>query len=305
MKSSGEARVARESAARRATPPEATLLWLLRELGATAVVSCDVMPGGSTSAMHRVTVRTQSGTTTTVVLRRYVLESYLAEEPAAPVAEITALRLLDELAVSTPKLMAADPGGARADAPTIVMQALPGRPVWEPGRRQLEQLVDALIEIHAVDTSHVEIAPISRYQQRSYEPPRWATSPQTWERAVEIFHGPIPEHDVGFAHRDFHPGNVLWQRRHITGIVDWQNACRGPGSIDISHCRLNLAYTDGDLPRLLRDIWEHRSGSAFDPWADVMTIIGALDHLRDTPPGRRAQDTIDDILAAAVNELVQ
>src|SRR5689334_12191596 len=81
--SSGEARFARESAARRSQPPEATLQWLLSELGATAVVSCDVMPGGSTSAMHRVTVRTSADATTTVVLRRYVLESYLANEPAA------------------------------------------------------------------------------------------------------------------------------------------------------------------------------------------------------------------------------
>jgi aminoglycoside phosphotransferase (APT) family kinase protein len=222
-------------------PPEATLHWLLREVGATTVVSCEVMPGGSTSAMHRVTVRTNAGAHATAVLRRYVLESYLAEEPTAPVSEITALRLVDELAVPAPRLLAADPDGAQADAPAIVMRALPGRPVWELGRRRLEQLVDALIEIHTVDIARVEIAPIGRYQQRSFEPPRWATSPATWERAIEIFHGPIPEHGVGFAHRDFHPGNVLWQRGHITGIVDWQNACGAPGSIDISHCRLNLA----------------------------------------------------------------
>jgi aminoglycoside phosphotransferase (APT) family kinase protein len=238
-----------------------------------------------------------------VVLRRYVPKSYLAEEPGAPAAEVMALRLVDGLSVPRPGLLAADLDGVHCDAPAVVMRALPGRAVWELGRRQLEQLVDALIEIHAVDIADVEIAAIGRYHQRSVEPPRWATSLATWERAVEIFQGPIPERGAGFAHRDFHPGNVLWHRRHITGVVDWQNACCAPASIDISHCRLNLAYTDRDLPQLLREIWEQRSGHTFDPWADVMSIIGALDNLRDRPPGTQARRAIDHMLTTVVAEL--
>ena len=160
-----------------------------------------------------------------------------------------------------------------------------------------------LIEIHAVAVDGVGISAISRYRQSDLQPPRWVKTPAVWERAVEIFHGSIPDTGVVFAHRDFHPGNVLWHRSGITGIVDWQAACMAPASIDISHCRLNFAFYDRDLPELLRVTWERRSGRSFDPWADVMSVIGALDHLRDTPPASAARRTIDEILTAAVTEL--
>jgi aminoglycoside phosphotransferase (APT) family kinase protein len=291
-----------EAALVRALPPEATLRWLLDALGATAVLSCEPMRGGSTSALHRVTVGDDRNATSTVVLRRYVLDSYLASEPAAPFAEVTGLELAGRLSLPTPDLLAADPHGAHCDAPTIVMRFLAGRSVWELGLRRIEELVDALVEIHAVDLAGVDTAPMHGYPQESYRPPRWATSPKVWERAVEILHGPIPERDVGFAHRDFHPGNVLWQRRRLTGVVDWQAACRAPASIDVSHCRLNFAYYDATLPEVLRVTWQTRSGRTFEPWADIASIIGALDGLRDTPPGAGARQTIDDMLTRAVAE---
>jgi hypothetical protein len=43
---------------------EPTLQWLVEALGVAEVVSCEVMPGGSTSALHRVTLRSARGTTT-------------------------------------------------------------------------------------------------------------------------------------------------------------------------------------------------------------------------------------------------
>jgi aminoglycoside phosphotransferase (APT) family kinase protein len=292
-----------EAALTRAEPSESTMRWLLESLESSEVVSCEHMPGGSTSAMHRVTVRSDHGATAAVVMRRYVLESYLAAEPDAPISEITGLRLSAGLRVPTPGLLAADPEGLHCDAPTIVMRALDGRPKWDLSSRQLDLLVDALIEIHAVDPHGVDVRAINRYRQSDFRPPRWVETPAVWERAVEIFHGPIPDRDVVFAHRDFHPGNVLWHRGHITGVVDWQAACIAPASIDISHCRLNLAFYDPDLPELLRVTWGRRSGRSFDPWADVMTVIGALDHLRDTLPASGARRTIDEILTAAVTEL--
>jgi aminoglycoside phosphotransferase (APT) family kinase protein len=238
-------------------------------------------------------------------MRRYVLASYLDRQPRVPHAEMTALRLAAGLSVPTPGLLAADPDARRCDAPTIVMRDLDGRPWWDMGSRHIEALVDALEEIHAVDIAGVEIQDVYRYHQRSFEAPRWAADTSVWKRAIEIFHGPIPDHDVGFAHRDFYPGNVLWRSRRITGIVDWQAACRAPLSIDISHCRLNFAFYDAKLPEVLRVSWERRTGRTFDPWADVMSIIGALDHLRDAPPGRNGRETIDEMLSAAVAALTR
>ena len=117
-------------------------------------------------------------------------------------------------------------------------------------------------------------------RQVVYSPPRWTTHPQVWERAFEIFHGQMPSDDLTFVHRDFHPGNMLWSRTRLTGIVDWKAACLGPASIDVGHCRLNMLFYDALQADRLRDAWERVSGRRYDPWADIMSIVGILDSLR-------------------------
>ena len=287
----------------RASPPAATLAWLVEAVDADTVVACEPMAGAGTSAMHHVTLRNRDNTEHRVVMRRYVLADYLEHEPDAANTEIVALKLAATAAVPTPDLVAADPTAEHCDAPTVVMSELDGRPLWDLGDRTLDQLVDAVTAIHDVNIDHAPIRGIGRYHQRSYAPPRWTTAPAVWEQAVEIFHGPIPQVDVGFVHRDFYPANTLWRRRRLTGIIDWQAACRGPASIDISHCRLNLAYTNPGLADRLRDAWQARTGRTFHPWADIATIIGGLDNLRDTPPGTNARHAIDHMIHDAVTEL--
>ena len=124
------------------------------------------------------------------------------------------------------------------------------------------------------------LRPIERYAQDVYEPPRGTTLPALWERAFEIFHGPIPTCDLALVHRDFHPGKLLWTRRRLTGVVDWQSACVDPASIDVGHCWLDMFHYDTVQADHLRSAWERVSGPAYDPWADVVSIIGILDSFR-------------------------
>ncbi len=77
------------------------------------------------------------------------------------------------------------------------------------------------------------------------EIPSWADNASTWKAIHErIAAGPPPATE-GFLHRDYHPGNMLWQNGHISGIVDWVNGCTGPLEVDVSHCRKNLAILHG------------------------------------------------------------
>lgn len=41
-------------------------------------------------------------------------------------------------------------------------------------------------------------------------------------------------------HGDFWPGNILWQRNQLAGVVDWEDAMLGEPLIDLSICRLDL-----------------------------------------------------------------
>ena len=304
--SGAESAEARDRVGMRATPPPATLAWMLTRLDAAQLMNIDVMPGGSTAAMHRVTVRRADGTELTVVLRRYVVAEVLRESPAVATQEMAALGLAADAPIPTPELLAADPNADDTDAPAVVMSLLPGKPRWEPNRRHewLEQLVDALIAFHAIEIpEEVNLPAIRRYGQTSYAPPRWAERPRVWEAAIEVFHEPIPEVDVGFVHRDFHPGNTLWRRNDLTGVVDWQAACRGPASIDPGHLRMNLLLYNATLAEELRVTWQRRCGAAYHPWADVMSIIGFLDNLRDHPPDAAARRAIETALTDAVGAL--
>jgi aminoglycoside phosphotransferase (APT) family kinase protein len=285
-------------------PPADALRWLLSTVGATRVVGVDAMPGGSTAAMHKVTVDNGSGTPFPVVLRRYVLSRILDEMPGIALQEWNALELVAPIDVPTPDPLAVDPTGAVTGTPALGMSYLDGRPQWTGGRAWLDQLVDALTMIHEIHIrDDVSLPEMDRYEQHVYEPPRWSTRPELWNRAFEIFHGPIPVDDVVFVHRDFHAGNTLWFRGRLTGVVDWQAACRGPASIDVGHCRLNLLYTAPELADRLRRTWESRTGKTFDPWADIVSIVGTLDAFRDRRRANNALHAMETVIAEAVSDI--
>ena len=286
-------------------PSAATLAWLVDELDASDVVEVRAMPGGSTAAMHRVTLVDRGGHERDVVLRRYVLPEILAGSPDVVAVEARALQLAERLAVPTPVLLAVDATGDRSDVPALAMTLLEGRPVWETrwGSEWVSQAVDAMITLHDVDVSRGELPALTRYAQSRYDQPRWTRDPALWERAVELFHRPVPTADVGFVHRDFNPGNVLWDRRRLSGLVDWQWACVGPRSIDPAHCRLNLFHYSPTMADQVRTVWEQRSGLTFDPWADIASIIGTLDSIRRRRDPNAAMWAIEAALKHAVNAL--
>jgi aminoglycoside phosphotransferase (APT) family kinase protein len=289
----------------RQPPPAATLAWLVNQLDASAVVDVSAMHGGSTAAMHRVTVIDRDNHERQVVLRRYVLPKILIETSEVASVEARALQLAERLPVPTPVLLALDATGDRTDAPTLAMTLLDGRPVWETrwGSKWVSQAVDAMITLHNVDATYADLPPLTTYAQTRYDPPRWTTNPALWERAVELFHGPVPTRDVGFIHRDFNPGNVLWVRDRLSGLVDWQWACVGPRSIDPAHCRLNLFHFNPIMADDVRTVWEQRSGLTFDPWADLASIIGTLDDIRGRRQPSAAMWAIEAALKDAVSAL--
>lgn len=166
----------------REPPPDATLAWLMGELDAPTVVDVSPMPGGSTSAMHRVTLVDRAGRERRVVVLRYALADVVAESPDAG-------------------------GSTRVGDPVGFEVGVTGCRRDDRGPRHRP--------------SHAALRTLSTYAHKRYDPPRWTTNPGLRERAVELFHGPMSTSDIGFIHRDFNPGNVLWVRDRMTGLVDW------------------------------------------------------------------------------------
>ena len=173
-----------------------------------------MLPGATAAAMHVVTMRHGSGAVDRVVLRRYVRPDLLDDEPELATREATALGAVDGADLPIPRLLASDPTGEHADAPALAMSELAGRPQWRARnpRRWVRTLADTAATIHRVEVPPGLIPAYASYRQRSYAPPPWTRDAAAWERAAEIFHGPVPDGPRSLVHRDFHPGNLLWRQ---------------------------------------------------------------------------------------------
>jgi aminoglycoside phosphotransferase (APT) family kinase protein len=83
------------------------------------------------------------------------------------------------------------------------------------------------------------------------------------------------------------PGNVLWRREKVSGVVDWVNASIGSPWADVGHCRVNLADRFGQ-PAAERFLDAYRAVSgrrdAYHPYWDISAAIGGLDESCDTEP---------------------
>jgi aminoglycoside phosphotransferase (APT) family kinase protein len=286
----------------RSRPPRQALTWAEKAVGGT-VASTRALRGGTSSAVHLLEVRTHGDRLERVVLRRYVRPEVNLEEPDIVRHEANALQVVEAADVPTPVLLGVDETGEEAGTPAVLMSRLPGRLEWSPKdiNRWLARLAELLPKIHAARSTGPaapSLPPFVPYAQSSYEPPAWARWPDVWERGVEIFHGPAMSSGVVFIQRDFHPGNVLWRRGVVSGVVDWQAACTGPAVADVAHCRANLFRYGLDIADRFTTIWEGLSGLSYDPWAEVVGIIGMLDSFRSNS-GRPCPAT-EDALARAV-----
>jgi aminoglycoside phosphotransferase (APT) family kinase protein len=287
----------------RSRPPSRALAWAGESVGGT-VTSARAMRGGTSSAVHALSVRLRDDRIERVVLRRYVRPELNEDEPDTATREASVLRFLEAADLPTPRLLAVDPSGSSAGVPSIVMSRVPGRVDWFPSDvdRWLRRLAELLPRIHAVPVPRSGgVRPYAPEVLESDEPPRWARSPTIWKRAVEIYHGPAPDHAAVFIQRDFHPGNVLWRRGAVTGLVDWQAASVGPPWADVAHCRVNLFRYGLDVADRFTEIWVQLAGRPFHPWAEVTGIIGFLEGWRGEPPSD--SDVIEEALARAVAEL--
>jgi aminoglycoside phosphotransferase (APT) family kinase protein len=287
----------------RSRPPRQALAWAAARLGGP-VISARALRGGMSSAVHLLTVADGAGRRRQAVLRRYVRPELNAEDPDIAAREARALRVAGTVGVPTPALLAVDAAGTEAGVSAVLMSRLPGRVDWWPSDtgRWLRRLAGVLPAIHAAPLPPAGlIGPFTPDRPSCYQPPLWARFPRIWERAADISCGPAPVLPEVLVHRDFHPGNVLWRRGTVSGVVDWQAACTGPAVIDVAHCRVNLLTFDAGTAGQFTARWQRESGAAYHPWADVVTVIGFLDDLREDWGSERL--LVEDMLARAVAEL--
>nr|WP_148588084.1 phosphotransferase [Streptomyces sp. WAC01526] len=228
-----------------------TLAWVSRHLEVgERIVRTEALHGGITAEMRRLTIGRPDGGTRDLVLRTFVnvehAEDWLNREAGA-------LTLLTGTGVPAPGLVAVDPTAAHCEHPSLLMTHLAGRTVLDDEglETRVPLLARQLVAIHALRPAERPREYVAWTTADTVVTPKGADA-AAWAAAIDVIRRPAPRYEGRFLHRDFQPGNVLFDVSppesagpRITGVVDWAATSWGPTDLDVAHCSTNLALLHG------------------------------------------------------------
>ncbi|WP_030833045.1 phosphotransferase family protein [Streptomyces hygroscopicus] len=268
-----------------------TLAWVNRHLATgEQVVRTEVLHGGITAEMRRLTVGTRDGATRDLVLRSFVDPFYVERAEDGLNREAGALTLLTGTGVPAPGLVAVDPTAAQCEYPSLLMTHLAGRTVLgdEGVETRVPLLARQLVAIHALRPAERPRKYVALTTADTVVVPKGADA-AAWAAAIDVIREPAPPYEGRFLHRDFQPGNVLFDvppsgsaGTRITGVVDWAAASWGPADLDVAHCSVNLALLHGPA-------WGLRFAEAYEEAGGVLAAAA----------GERLYWQVRDALAAS------
>ncbi|TXL84515.1 phosphotransferase [Streptomyces sp. IB2014 016-6] len=225
--------------------------WVEGQVG-SPIEAVERLRGGWTSEMRRLRIGGEDGPRW-FVLRSFVKPFFVRHAEGLLTREADVLRFLARTDVPVAELAAVDATAQHCDHPSLLMSLLPGavRLGEEDADLRTELLARQLVGIH-----HVRVPAAAR--PRDYQAwtapdrvllPASSDRMDLWRRAVDIIRRDPPDYRPCFLHRDFHPGNVLFDgygtETRITGVVDWVETSWGPADLDVAHCSTALALLHG------------------------------------------------------------
>jgi aminoglycoside phosphotransferase (APT) family kinase protein len=279
-------------------PPSRAAVLALRDRLAPggAVVSVRAMRGGVSSHVHAVRLRQPDGTLQDVVVRTYGDE--WADDPTVCSREFDLLDIFARRGYPAPLPVLLDQEGAIFGAPTLVISRLPGRSVLASKRLDsyLQQLADALAELHQVPTAEVAFL-LPRPPRVDRGPSRddvleaevWSTLRALWPPVEQAQRSNL-------VHGDYWPGNTIWHRERLSGVIDWEMAHLGDPARDVATCRCDLSILfDVDAADEFTRRYERARGAAaadLDFW-NLFITSNAMRYMHEWVAGYQALGRAD------------
>ncbi len=232
----------------RSRPSKAGLRALVEHLEpGGAIAGVRRLKGGLDASTHRVDIITRSGVRRPLVVRRFNDTFSWFDVERLP-REAETLASLVSTSVVAPEMLELDVDGRWLGTPCMVQTCLPGGPA--PPHRWADwsaQLVEAMALVHQIAPA-VDAEPwLTGW--RGDEPPSALTGNPWLDRVwpVILAGRSALEASGGDAlvHHDLHPGNSLWSRSKLSGIVDWTLAGRGFPAYDRAYLRFDLSLALG------------------------------------------------------------
>jgi hypothetical protein len=253
------------------------------------------------------------------VILRYVSVERWGEIGRQHVAcEALGCRLMKGSSLPVPRLIASDPDGSGAGDYANLTTCLPGRVRLGPlNLHAIDELAKTAVIIHGTPVEDdCRPRPYEFWTPNDLDVPGWTSRPQLWRRAIDIFKQGPPPARQGLIHRDFHPGNILWDGDRITGVIDWAETSWGPSDLDVMHSRANFAMLhDFDSADAFSAAYRWHGGivdhdhDAEVFWAvsdilgflpDPTQIITALIHHRTDLPDQIVRERLEHLLMITI-----
>ncbi len=257
-----------------ATIPANIRQWAEQHTG--DIQSIKALKGGiSTSVYH---LACEKGD---FVLRVIDNADWLAIEPDLAEHEAAGLQVLANYDIPAPGFVAFDNGDA-CQMPVVLSTYIPGKIVLQPDdlNTWLHELARAMTKLHRIDVQDFKWQYESWFDSEKIRTaPHWIDNLELWQEATTICQKPLPRQDsLSLIHRDYHPGNVLFQDGRISGIVDWINMCRGVPFVDVATCRIDVMCLHGvAAANQLKDYYEDISGTGHQSVQDIHAFFDFFD----------------------------
>jgi aminoglycoside phosphotransferase (APT) family kinase protein len=239
--------------------------------------------------MHVLTLQTASGARRRLVLRRYLAESGDGQDTAR--LEWRLLAELRDSPITAPEPVWADFDGTVLGHPAIVYDFLPGKPLVAP--TEIEpwtcQLAKTLAAIHSLPVRRFGFLPLWDIGRD-----RWMNTPGLAERhlreigidgrrvVARLNNGAdmsLSSSSPTFLHWDYWPGNTLWTRGRLTGVVDWAAASIGDFRYDVAYCRMDMSLFFGaEAAGIFTSAYQDASGKVLEDmaWWDLFASLRTL-----------------------------
>jgi aminoglycoside phosphotransferase (APT) family kinase protein len=208
------------------------------------LVSTWNLKGGVSAQVTAFEIARAEGRTERLIVRRHGTADLKRNHHIAA-HEFRLLQILASTGVPAPRPRYLDAKGEIFGAPCLVVEYVDGERENAPADATdfLRQFTTALVEIHRVDSSTVDLSFLPELEIDS-EVQRWTDAPDA-RRVRDALEAALPlrpRNRSVLLHGDFWPGNTLWKDGGLVAVIDWEDAALGDPLADLANARLELLW---------------------------------------------------------------
>lgn len=230
------------------TTPEPFAAVAERVLPGSRLCTARRLAGGVSADVHALELEGTDGRRRTVVVRQHGAVEGKPRHGQEAAMEYELLQALHGRGLAVPEPLLLDTTGVLLPGPFLVTEFVDGA-VDVPA-----DALDTCLDVMAATLARLHTLPTEGLPEL---PLRIAPLPELFDYLPESneWHA-LREHLAGWTdsayqdrpvllHGDFWPGNLLWRKRRLVAILDWEDAALGDPASDVAGCRLELLWKHG------------------------------------------------------------